>query len=164
MRYSVIVPVYNRPEEVKELLESLCAQTFTDFEVILVEDGSSIPCKSVAREYSNRLSINYLTKPNSGPGQSRNYGADRASGKYLIILDSDVMVPPGYFQAIEEELAAAPADAFGGPDRAHPESLKELHMKVSTCLTPLVRIWPWKSSSAKSPPTFSSCIIWLKRI
>ena len=121
MRYSVIVPVYNRPEEVKELLESLCAQTFTDFEVILVEDGSSILCKSVAREYSNRLSINYLTKPNSGPGQSRNYGADRASGKYLIILDSDVMVPPGYFQAIEEELAAAPADAFGGPDRAHPD-------------------------------------------
>ena len=121
MRYSVIVPVYNRPEEVKELLESLCAQTVRDFEVVLVEDGSSIPCSDVADAFRNRLDINYFTKENSGPGQTRNFGASHASGDYLIILDSDVMVPPGYFEAIETELLREPADAFGGPDRAHPD-------------------------------------------
>ena len=121
MRYSVIVPVFNRPDEVRELLESLCAQTFRDFEVVLVEDGSSVPCAAVADSFRNKLDIKYFTKENSGPGQTRNYGAERASGEYLIILDSDVMVPPGYFEAIEAELSREPADAFGGPDRAHPD-------------------------------------------
>lgn len=121
MRYSVIVPVFNRPDEVKELLESLCTQTFRDFEVVLVEDGSSVPCAAVADSFRNELDIKYFTKDNSGPGQTRNYGAERASGEYLIILDSDVMVPPGYFEAIEAELSREPADAFGGPDRAHPD-------------------------------------------
>ena len=121
VKYSVIVPVFNRPDEVKELLESLCTQTFRDFEVILVEDGSTVPCEDVAKAFADRLSIHYYTKPNSGPGQTRNYAAERAGGEYLIILDSDVMVPPGYFQAIEAELGSAPADAFGGPDRAHPD-------------------------------------------
>lgn len=120
MRYSVIVPVFNRPDEVKELLESLSTQTFRDFEVILVEDGSSVPCAAVADAFRNQLDIKYFTKENSGPGQTRNYGAERASGEYLIILDSDVMVPPGYFEAIETELSRERADAFGGPDRAHP--------------------------------------------
>ncbi|MBQ9185422.1 MAG: glycosyltransferase [Bacteroidales bacterium] len=119
MKYSVIVPVYNRPDEVKELLESLRAQTFRDFEVILVEDGSSVPCEDIAKDFSKELDIKYFTKENSGPGQTRNYGAERAVGEYLIILDSDVMVPPGYFEAIEAELTREPADAFGGPDRAH---------------------------------------------
>lgn len=118
-KYSIIVPVYNRPDEVKELLESLCAQTFRDFEVILVEDGSTVPCADVVRQFTDRLSINYFTKANSGPGQTRNYGAERAGGEYLIILDSDVMVPPGYLQAVEDELLREKADAFGGPDRAH---------------------------------------------
>lgn len=119
MRYSVIVPVYNRPDEVRELLESLCVQTFRNFEVILVEDGSSVPCADVADSFRNQLDIKYFTKPNSGPGQTRNFAAERACGEYLIILDSDVMVPPGYFQAVEAELSREPADAFGGPDRAH---------------------------------------------
>ena len=118
-KYSIIVPVYNRPDEVKELLESLCTQTFRDFEVILVEDGSTVPCADVVRQFTDRLSINYFTKANSGPGQTRNYGAERAGGEYLIILDSDVMVPPGYLQAVEDELLREKADAFGGPDRAH---------------------------------------------
>ena len=102
MRYSVIVPVFNRPDEVRELLESLCAQTFRDFEVVLVEDGSSVPCAAVVDDFRNKLDIKYFTKENSGPGQTRNFGAEHASGEYLIILDSDVMVPPGYFEAIEE--------------------------------------------------------------
>ena len=121
MRYSVIVPVFNRPDEVRELLESLCAQTFRDFEVVLVEDGSSVPCAAVADAFRNKLDIKYFTKENSGPGQTRNFGAEHASGEYLIILDSDVMVPPGYFEAVEAELSCESADAFGGPDRAHPD-------------------------------------------
>lgn len=70
--------------------------------------------------YAGRLDLHYYEKPNSGPGQSRNYGVERASGAYVIILDSDVVLPPDYLAAIDAELAAAPCDAFGGPDRAHP--------------------------------------------
>ncbi|MGL4519818.1 MAG: glycosyltransferase [Phocaeicola sp.] len=119
MKYSLIVPVYNRPDEVDELLASLTQQTFSSFEVILVEDGSSHPCNEVVARYTDQLTLHYYTKPNSGPGDSRNYGAARASGDYLLILDSDCILPPNYLAAIEAELQQTPADAFGGPDRAH---------------------------------------------
>ena len=119
MRYSVIIPVYNRPDEVDELLQSLTRQSFKDFEVIIVEDGSSVPCKNVADRYQDILNIRYYSKPNSGPGQTRNYGAERSRGEYLIILDSDCILPEDYFQEVEKELQETPADAFGGPDRAH---------------------------------------------
>ena len=121
MKYSIIVPVYNRPDEVDELLQSLCEQTVKDFEVIIVEDGSINPCKDVCNKYAGILSLHYYAKENCGPGQSRNYGAERANGKYVIILDSDVVLPSGYLQAIEEELAQQPCEAFGGPDAAHPD-------------------------------------------
>ncbi len=119
MFYSVIIPVYNRPDEIDELLESLTQQTYTDFEVIVVEDGSTIPCKDVVDRYTDRLDVSYFFKPNSGPGQTRNYGAERSKGDYLIILDSDCILPPGYFVAVETELKNSPVDSFGGPDRAH---------------------------------------------
>lgn len=119
MRYSIIIPVYNRPDEVDELLNSLTQQTVRDFEVIVVEDGSSVTCEHVVKQYEQQLNIRYFNKPNSGPGQTRNYGAERSSGEYLLILDSDCILPPGYLAAIEEELKRQPADAFGGPDRAH---------------------------------------------
>ena len=121
MKFSIIIPVYNRPDEVDELLQSLCEQTVKDFEVIIVEDGSINPCKDVCNKYAGILSLHYYAKENSGPGQSRNYGAERANGKYVIILDSDVVLPSGYLQAIEEELAQQPCEAFGGPDAAHPD-------------------------------------------
>lgn len=120
MRFSIIIPVYNRPQEVDELLASLCQQTFTDFEVVVVEDGSIEKCEDICQKYSNKLNIKYSYKPNSGPGPSRNYGAERSQGEYLIILDSDVIVPENYLKVIEDELAANPCDAFGGPDEAHP--------------------------------------------
>ena len=101
MKYSIIVPVYNRPDEVDELLESLSNQTIKDFEVIIVEDGSVKPCKDVCDKYADILALHYYAKENSGPGQSRNYGAERASGEWLIILDSDVVLPEGYLAAIE---------------------------------------------------------------
>lgn len=119
MRYSIIIPVYNRPDEVDELLNSLTQQTVRNFEVIVVEDGSSVTCEHVVKRYEQQLNIRYFNKPNSGPGQTRNYGAERSSGEYLLILDSDCILPPGYLAAIEEELKRQPADAFGGPDRAH---------------------------------------------
>ena len=119
MRYSIIIPVYNRPDEVDELLNSLTQQTVHDFEVIVVEDGSSVTCEHVVKRYEQQLNIRYFNKPNSGPGQTRNYGAERSSGEYPLILDSDCILPPGYLAAIEEELKRQPADAFGGPDRAH---------------------------------------------
>lgn len=121
MRYSVIVPVFNRPEEVNELLASLCRQTLKDFEVIIVEDGSEVESRDVCQQYANRLDIIYYAKENGGPGLARNTGAEHASGEYLIILDSDVVLPEGYLQAVDDELRRQPADAFGGPDAAHPD-------------------------------------------
>ena len=121
MKYSIIVPVYNRPDEDGELLQSLCEQTVKDFEVIIVEDGSVNPCKDVCDKYADILSLHYYAKENSGPGQSRNYGAERANGTYVIILDSDVVLPPTYLQAVEDELTQQPCEAFGGPDAAHPD-------------------------------------------
>ncbi len=117
-----------------ELLQSLTQQTFTDFEVIVVEDGSQKDCKTVVEKYTGQLGIKYFMKPNSGPGQSRNYGAERSSGQYLIVLDSDVVLPNGYLQAVEKELSAQPADAFGGPDRAH-ESFTSTQKAISYSMT-----------------------------
>lgn len=119
MKYSIIVPVFNRPDEVDELLESLTRQTSRDFEVVIVEDGSEVRCEDVVQRYADRLPVRYFEKPNSGPGQSRNYGAERSQGEYLIVLDSDVVLPEGYLAAVDEELTANPCEAFGGPDRAH---------------------------------------------
>lgn len=134
MRYSVIIPVYNRPDEVDELLQSLTRQSFKDFEVIVVEDGSSIPCKPVTEKYQELLDVHYYDKPNSGPGQTRNYGAERSKGEYLIILDSDCILPEGYFLAVEEELQHEAADAFGGPDRAH-ESFTNIQKAINYSMT-----------------------------
>lgn len=120
MLYSVVIPVYNRPEEVDELLLSLCEQSATNFEVIIVEDGSAVPCKEIVDKYADQLSIQYFFKPNSGPGTTRNYGAERSSGDYVLFFDSDCIIPPDYFKCVNEFLATNPIDAFGGPDRAHP--------------------------------------------
>ena len=122
MKYSFIIPVFNRPDEVDELLDSMTRQTLRDFEVVIVEDGSTVDCRSVVEKYSERLDVKYHVKPNSGPGQSRNYGAERAVGEWLIVLDSDVVLPEGYLQAVDDELSREPSDAFGGPDCAHPHS------------------------------------------
>lgn len=134
MKYSVIVPVYNRPNECEELLESLTHQTQRDFEVIIVEDGSSVPCREVVERYADKLAVHYYDKPNSGPGQTRNYGVERANGEYVIILDSDVVLPEGYFAAIDAELATNPCDAFGGPDRAH-ESFSTTQKAINYAMT-----------------------------
>ena len=133
MKYSIIVPVFNRPDEVDELLESLCQQTLKDFEVIIVEDGSKKPCKDVCDKYADILDLHYYYKDNSGPGQSRNYGAERASGEWLIVLDSDVVLPEGYMQAVADGTRDG-LSAWGGPDAAH-ESFTPVQKAISYSMT-----------------------------
>ena len=120
IKYSIIIPVFNRPDEIRELLESLSSQHFTDFEVIVVEDGSTKPAKEVVLSFADILDISYLFKENSGPGLSRNFGADSARGEVLVFLDSDCLVPDEYLQNLDDYLSKNQIDAFGGPDRAHP--------------------------------------------
>ena len=117
-KYSVIVPVYNRPREVDELLESLTRQTYTDFEVLIIEDGSAETCEEVVKKYEDKLTTRYYFKENSGQGFSRNYGFERASGEYFIVFDSDCLIPESYFESLEQHLRDHPCDAFGGPDKA----------------------------------------------
>ena len=117
MKYSVIIPVYNRPDEVSELLASIAAQKFRDFEVLVVEDGSSVKCEDIVNQYEGELDIKYLYKENGGPAMARNYAAQRAEGEYLLILDSDTVLPEGYFEAVESFVNENRPDAFGGPDR-----------------------------------------------
>ena len=131
---SLIIPVFNRPDEIEELLQSLTRQTDTDFEVIIVEDGSDISCESVAKTYSSSLNIRYFTKSNSGPGPSRNFGAERAKGNYVIFLDSDCVIPPRYCEIVRRELEEKPADAFGGPDEAH-EDFTYLQKAINFSMT-----------------------------
>ena len=119
IQFSIIVPVYNRPDEVRELLHSLCRQTYTDFEVIIVEDGSSVLSEKVCRDFMGRLDLKYHYKENSGPGLSRNYGMKKANGNYFIILDSDVIVPDNYMQTVYNALQNDTIEAYGGPDAAH---------------------------------------------
>lgn len=119
MKLSFIIPVYNRPGETGELLQSLSRQSNRDFEVIVVEDGSSEKSEAVVEQYRDRLDIHYFYKENSGPGPSRNFGSEKACGDYLVFLDSDCIVPQTYVQVIREALAKNYTDAFGGPDRAH---------------------------------------------
>lgn len=134
MKYSLIIPVYNRPDELEELLESLTRQTVADFEVIVVEDGSQVASADVVAHYASTLPVHYYAKENEGPGQTRNYGARRATGDYLIVLDSDCVLPPGYLQAVDDELQREPADAFGGPDRAH-DSFTPVQKAISYSMT-----------------------------
>ena len=134
MKYSIIIPVYNRPDEVDELLQSLTDQSFKDMEVIIVEDGSQKPCKEVCDKYADKLDIHYFLKENGGPGPARNYGVEKAQGDYVLILDSDCVIPSGYLEAIQKELTSNPCDAFGGPDAAH-ESFTDIQKAISYSMT-----------------------------
>ena len=135
MRFSIIIPVYNRPEELEELLESVMLQEpFTNPEIVVVEDGSDKTGSSVVQKYEQTLRIKYCFKKNSGPGDSRNYGMDRASGDYLILLDSDCILPTDYLSNIESALEEDYVDAFGGPDRAH-ESFTSWQKAINYSMT-----------------------------
>ncbi len=135
MLLSLIIPVFNRPDEVEELLESLTLQTYSkEYEIVIIEDGSAITCKDVVDAYSSKLSISYYFKPNSGPGDSRNYGMGVARGDYFIILDSDCIIPPHYLENVSKNLELKYADCFGGPDAAL-DSFSDVQKAINFSMT-----------------------------
>lgn len=135
LQYSFIIPVFNRPEEIRELLQSMVTLNFTaPFEIVIIEDGSTISSKEVVREFKDQLQINYIYKENTGPGDSRNFGMMRAKGNYYIILDSDVILPENYLHKVDAYLSANFADCFGGPDAAH-ESFTKLQKAINYSMT-----------------------------
>lgn len=120
LSFSFIIPVYNRPEEIKELLQSFEKQTYKDsYEIVIIEDGSTDSSQEVITEFNNSLEITYFKKPNSGPGDSRNYGMQRAKGNYFIVLDSDCLLPPQYLETVSKSLSSNFVHCYGGPDAAH---------------------------------------------
>lgn len=119
--FSIIIPVYNRPDELSELLESIAVQTYRDFEVIIVEDGSETKSDNLAAEYSSRFPIRYIYQENSGPGPARNTGSKEANGRWLIFLDSDCILPEDYMAIVNRETSSEDFDCFGGPDKPHPQ-------------------------------------------
>lgn len=135
IKFSIVVPVYNRPDEVDELLESISKQTFTkEFEVVIVEDGSTISAKKIIEKYQRKLNISYFFKPNSGPGDSRNYGMKRAKGNYFLIFDSDCILPPEYLSEVDKALKNEYYHCFGGPDAAH-SSFTNIQKAISYAMT-----------------------------
>lgn len=135
MYYSFVIPVYNRPDEIDELLQSLSKQLYTkDFEVVVVEDGSSVTCEEIVEKYLPNLSISYYLKSNSGPGDSRNYGMRLAKGDYYIILDSDCIVPENYLKEVDAFLETDYVDCFGGPDNAH-DSFSDVQKAINQSMT-----------------------------
>lgn len=90
MRFSIIVPVYNVEDYLDTCLKSILAQSFTDYEVIVVNDGSTDSSKKICEYYTHKYShIKLIDKINGGLSDARNYGIDNAQGEYLIFLDSD---------------------------------------------------------------------------
>lgn len=132
--FSFIIPIYNRPEEMKELLESLCDQDTDVFEVVVIEDGSTNTSEKIVASFNDRLPVSYFFKTNSGPGASRNFGMKRAKGNYFIILDSDCVLPPGYLSAVKSFLASHEVDFFGGPDAAD-NSFSTLQKAINFTMT-----------------------------
>ena len=135
LEFSFIIPVYNRPDETLELLQSFEAlKTTTPFEIVIVEDGSTIPSKEVVAQFNSKLNISYYFKENSGPGDSRNFGMQHAKGNYFIILDSDCILPANYLFEVEKSLKTDYVDCFGGPDAAH-ESFSDLQKAINFSMT-----------------------------
>ena len=120
-KYSIIIPLYNRPDEIRELLDSLTRQTYRNFEVLVIEDGSVNDAETVVQSFSNQLAVRYSRKENGGQGFARNFGFERATGDYFIIFDSDCIIPPHYLQAVETDLNRYNYDLYGGPDAASPD-------------------------------------------
>ena len=119
MFFSIIIPLYNRPQEIDELLHTLTRQTYRQFEVLVIEDGSKIPARDIVQSYKDRLEISYYYKENEGQGFSRNYGFERAKGNYFIVFDSDCLIPEDYLQNVNNHILEQQLDAYGGPDAAH---------------------------------------------
>lgn len=135
MYFSIIIPVYNRPDEIKELLESLWISDYDkEYEIVIIEDGSSISCKDEVEKFKSKLNISYYFKENSGPGDSRNYGMRVAEGDYFIIFDSDCIIPKQYLSEVEEELTGQYVDCYGGSDAAL-DSFSDIQKAINFAMT-----------------------------
>lgn len=132
--YSFIIPLFNRPDELRELLQSLTAQTYRQFEVIVVEDGSTIPAEDVVQQFADVFPLRYYRIANVGPGGARHYGCQQASGEYFLFVDSDCLLPPHYLETVHQFLTTHPVDAFGGPDAAHP-SFSPMQQAINYTMT-----------------------------
>ena len=134
VHFSVIIPVYNRPQELDELLSCLQQQDFKDFEVIIIEDGSEISSKDIVKSYQSKLNLSYYVKENGGQGFARNYAFERANGNFFIILDSDALVEPDYLSEVNRGIIEGKLDLFGGPDKEHP-SFSPIQKAISFSMT-----------------------------
>lgn len=134
MFFSIIIPLYNRPQEIDELLATLCLQTYMQFEVVVIEDGSSLTAKEIVNKYADKLDIKYFFKPNEGQGFARNYGFERAKGDYFVIFDSDCLIPDDYLETVKDYLYDHDLDAYGGPDAAH-DSFTPVQKAISYGMT-----------------------------
>lgn len=134
MFFSIVIPLYNRPQEIDELLKSLTEQTYMQFEVLVIEDGSVNDAKTVVEKYTNLLDIKYYFKPNAGQGFARNYGFERASGDYFVVFDSDCLIPKDYLETVKDYLFEHKLDAYGGPDAAH-QSFTPVQKAISYAMT-----------------------------
>lgn len=134
MVFSIIIPLYNRPQEIKELLDTLTRQTYKQFEVLVIEDGSVNDAEEIVKGFSDRLNLKYYKKANEGQGFTRNFGFERANGDYFVIFDSDCLIPEDYLQIVNDSLQASWLDAYGGPDDAHP-SFTPVQKAISYSMT-----------------------------
>ncbi len=134
MFFSIIIPIYNRPQEIDELLTSLTKQTYTQFEVLVVEDGSVNDAAAIVASYAKRLDVKYFFKPNAGQGFARNFGFERAKGDYFVIFDSDCLIPADYLETVKDYLFEHELDAYGGPDAAH-DTFTPIQKAISYAMT-----------------------------
>ncbi|HEY4194765.1 MAG TPA: glycosyltransferase [Mucilaginibacter sp.] len=134
MFFSIIIPLYNRPQEIKELLESLTLQSYRQFEVLVIEDGSVNDAAEIVKSFAHQLDVTYFVKANEGQGFTRNFGFERAKGDYFVIFDSDCLIPADYLQIVNNSLNASWLDAYGGPDAAHP-SFTAVQKAISYSMT-----------------------------
>ena len=149
LKLSIVIPLYNRPDEIDELLDSLEKQTSNNFDVIVVEDGSDKPSKDIIENHSNKLDIKYFFKQNTGPGLTRNYGAERSDGDYIVFFDSDCIIPPDYIKIVTESLEKEYVDAYGGPDAALP-TFTPVQKAISYAMTSILSTGGIRGASEKA--------------
>ncbi len=145
-KYSIIIPVFNRPQEIDELLHSLTEVNYSNFEVIIVEDGSHLSSEDICNGYSSKLKINYIFQENSGPGPARNKGAEIATGEILIFFDSDCLIPENYFEYVNKYFDNI--DCYGGPDKAH-ESFNIIQKAINYSMTSILTTGGIRGGSKK---------------
>lgn len=137
MFFSLIIPLYNRPQEIQELLETLCEQTYTNFEVLVIEDGSVDKAEDIVNSFKDKLDVHYFFKPNEGQGFTRNFGFEHAKGDYFVIFDSDCLIPAHYLATAKATIEQQQLDAYGGPDKEH-NSFTPIQKAISYSMTSLL--------------------------